>query len=166
MFFLYFYLDANIGNKKSYRNYVVVQGGLSSVVSSTRILWHKDLEWTTNSTNISIPSLSYAIHMDINLPAWQHAVGVDFMVWWWWECWDDRLWNWRNIQKAASSAIHLIPASVFGSVGWESWSSLSVQCNWLTYVGYDAGCLEESTWSIPYRFGVCQSFRSFPPLFI
>ena len=63
----------------------------------------------------SIHSLTYAMHVDINLPAWcwcrlcvmmvVRMLGLQRCM--------KRRWNWRKFfQKVASSAIHLIPYSV------------------------------------------------------
>ena len=116
MFPLYFHLDSNIGNKKSHRKYVVVQGGrrLSSVVSSTCILWlHK--EWTRDSSNISIHSLTYAMHVDVDPPAccWCRLSGKMVVTMLGRQICMKRRWNWRKIfQKVVSSAIHSTPYSV------------------------------------------------------
>ena len=105
MFPLYFHIDANIGNKKSCRKYVAVQGGrLSSLLAFYGF------------TNISIHSLlTYAMHMDINPPAccWCRLCGMMVVRMLWRQRSMKRRWNWRKFfQKAASSAIHLIPYSV------------------------------------------------------
>lgn len=83
------------GNKIT-AQYIAVQRGLSTLVSSTCILWlHK--EWTRISTNISIPSLTYVMHMDINPPAccWYRLCGMVRMRQ---RCIKRRR-NWKNISK-------------------------------------------------------------------
>ena len=78
------------------------------------ILWlHK--EWTRDSTNISIPSLTYAMHVDIKPPAccWCRLCGM--MV------------------------------RMMGQLERFVWSNLGEQCNRLPYVGYDAVYLGEES---------------------
>ena len=72
MFPLYFHLDANIGNKNSCGKYVAVQGAASQVylhsITSQRM--------NERLTNISIHSLTYAMHVDINPCCWCRLCGM------------------------------------------------------------------------------------------
>ena len=108
MFLLYFHLDANIGSKNLRRR------NMWPSRTCQYILWLLK-GWTRYSTNISIHSLTYAMHEDINLPAWCwcRLCGMMVVRMFGRQRCMKRLWNWRKFfQKVASSAIHLIPYSV------------------------------------------------------
>ena len=133
-------------------------------MSSTciQVLWlHK--EWTRDSTKISIHSLTYPMLVDINPPAC-----CRLCVWWWWEFWKNRdVWNDVGIGGTFSKGCKFCDTldPVFGSVWWESWSNLGVQCNWIDLCWILWWSMPREIRLIsstsPYRFGVRQYFRFF-----
>ena len=126
---LYFHLDANIGNKKSCRKYVAVQGAASQVylhsITSQRM--------NERLTNISIHSLTYAMHVDINPCCWCRLCGMMVVrMLRKTEKYEKTLELEEIFQKVASSAIHLIPPCIrFGLIRVIIESRRAMQLTWI-----------------------------------